>query len=771
MNNQLKNINRILLDNGIGAELLHGRFGIEKENVRVLQNGELSISPHPESLGDKNIHPYITTDFSESQVEMITPPLNSIRETYGFMETLQDIVSENIGDELLWPQSLPPLIPENTDIPIARYGKDGRDKETYRELLARIYGKERQLISGIHYNFSFTDELLEKLKSVLQYDGDDESFKEHIYFKLSRNILRYRWLLIWLFGASPQTEETYKVKSLTTGTYESIHCKNGISLRNCKSGYRNKEDFFINLTNTAAYHKSINALLTQGKLQFMKELYAPVRIKFDPEYQRISHIELRFIDLNPLEKAGISLHQMHFIHLFILYCLIKEETQSFDRKEQDIANANHDRISCCGRDEDLLLERFDGSKIRPMIWAQEMINDISFMSMNYNLLDNTDYKMALDAVFTIINHPEKRIVFEIIQGNENPGFINSNLELAKKFKADSLNKTYRFHGFEDMELSTQLLLKESVRRGLQFEILDRDKNFISLSNGEKTEYIMQATKTSIDNYSSILLMEDKQITKKILAKNLLNVPSGKQYFDLNKAIKDFSYFKGRPIVIKPNSTNFGIGITILKENNNEEVYKRALEIAFREEANVLIEDFFAGEEYRFFIIGDRVEGILKRVPANVKCDGKSSIRELVTLKNQNPIRGKGYRTPLEKIKMDEAEEMFLKTQALNFESIPQKDQIIYLRENSNISTGGDSIDFTDEMHQSYKDVAVAAAKALKVKITGLDMIVRNISEVATKSNYTIIELNFNPAIHIHCYPFIGKNRRLDEKILDALELF
>jgi len=93
-----------------------------------------------------------------------------------------------------------------------------------------------------------------------------------------------------------------------------------------------------------------------------------------------------------------------------------------------------------------------------------------------------------------------------------------------------------------------------------------------------------------------------------------------------------------------------------------------------------------------------------------------------------------------------------------------------LRENSNISTGGDSIDFTDDMHQSYKDVALAAAKALKVKITGLDMIVRNISVPATSSNYTIIELNFNPAIHIHCYPFVGKNRKLNEKILDALEL-
>lgn len=770
MNNQLKNINKILLDNALGSELLQGCFGIEKENVRVLPNGELSLSPHPSRLGDKNIHPYITTDFSESQVEMITPPLNSLKEVHGFLETLQDIVSENIGDELLWPQSLPPLIPKGVDIPIAKYGEKGRDKETYRELLARIYGKERQLISGIHYNFSFTDELLIRMKTILQFEGDDESFKEFVYFKLSRNILRYRWLLIWLFGGSPQSEESYKVKSLTTGTFESIHCKYGISLRNCKSGYRNKEDFFIDLSNTSAYHKSINALIEQGKLQFDKELYAPVRIKFNPEDEKISHIELRFIDLNPLEKAGMSLNDMHFIHLFILFCLIKEESNPLDREAQDIANANHDRISCWGRDEDILLEKFDGSKITPLIWSRELINEISQMAIQFNLLDQSDYKRALDAVTSLIDNPEKRIVFEIMRGNEDLGFVNYNLELAKKYRSDTFTKAYRFHGLEDMELSTQLLLKESVRRGLSYEILDRSKNFIRLSNDNKTEYIMQATKTSLDNYSSILLMEDKQITKKILSDSQLNVPAGKQYFDIETAQKDFLIFKNRPIVIKPNSTNFGIGITILKENNSEKIYKRALEIAFKEEANVLIEDFFAGEEYRFFVIGDRVEGILKRVPANVQGDGKSSIRELVGLKNQNSIRGKGYRTPLEKIKMGESEELFLQTQGLDFESIPKKDQIIYLRENSNISTGGDSMDFTDDMHPSYKAIAVAATKALKVKITGLDMIVRNISDEATPTNYTIIELNFNPAIHIHCYPFVGKNRRLNEKILDVLGL-
>jgi glutamate--cysteine ligase len=94
--------------------------------------------------------------------------------------------------------------------------------------------------------------------------------------------------------------------------------------------------------------------------------------------------------------------------------------------------------------------------------------------------------------------------------------------------------------------------------------------------------------------------------------------------------------------------------------------------------------------------------------------------------------------------------------------------VVYLRENSNISTGGDSIDFTDDIPDSYKQIAVMAAKTLNVVITGLDMIIPDIAQEANSENYAIIELNFNPAIHIHCHPFQGKNRPLNEKLMDAL---
>ena len=194
----------------------------------------------------------------------------------------------------------------------------------------------------------------------------------------------------------------------------------------------------------------------------------------------------------------------------------------------------------------------------------------------------------------------------------------------------------------------------------------------------------------------------------------------------------------------------------------------AFEIAFKNDNTVLIEEFIKGKEYRFLVIDDEVVGILHRVPANVIGDGEKTITELVEVKNQDPLRGKGYVTPLEKIRLEENAELFLKQQGKNFDYIPKKDEIVYLRENSNISTGGDSVDYTDDIPQKFKDIAVNAAKAAGAKICGVDMMLEDYRDENT--NYAIIELNFNPAIHIHSYPYKGKERKIATHVLNLLEL-
>lgn len=323
-------------------------------------------------------------------------------------------------------------------------------------------------------------------------------------------------------------------------------------------------------------------------------------------------------------------------------------------------------------------------------------------------------------------------------------------------------------GFEQLELSTQLLIQEAKNRGVKVEVLDWSDNFIRLSRQGNVQYVKQATKTAVDNYAAILLMENKEVTKKVLAEHGMRVPHGEAVTSIEQGLSVDLPLYTEAIVVKPKSTNFGQGVAILKPPYDEQGYRQALAAAFTHDTSVLVEEFIEGKEYRILVIGDEVAAVLNRVPANVQGDGQRTIEQLVRAKNEDPLRGTGYVTPLEKIRLGEEEKQYLKWQGLDFHSVPAKDEIVYLRENTNISTGGDSIDYTDELHEGYKKIAVEAARAAGVHITGIDMIIKDIGIAPTDNNYSIIELNFNPALHIHDYPYKGLNRRVEGKVLDLL---
>lgn len=325
-------------------------------------------------------------------------------------------------------------------------------------------------------------------------------------------------------------------------------------------------------------------------------------------------------------------------------------------------------------------------------------------------------------------------------------------------------------GYEALELSTQVVIKEALNRGIQVDVLDWRDNFIRLKKNDKIEYVKQATRTSADTYISPLIMENKEVTKHILSENGINVPRGITITAVDEALEHFDSLKNKNIVVKPKSTNFGKGVIILKPLDLSESLKNAVAYALQYDNEVMIEEFIEGKEYRFLVIGDKVAAVLHRVPANVKGDGQSTIEQLVMTKNEDVLRGEGYITPLEKIKLGSVEKDFLKLQGKGITYIPQNGETVFLRENSNISTGGDSIDFTDEISEAYKLIAVNAAKAVGAKICGADIIIRDIEENPEAENYSIIELNFNPALHIHDFPFKGKNRHVEATVLDLLGL-
>lgn len=753
-------------------ELLNGNFGIEREGLRVDKNGVLSEKPHPSIFGDKMCNPYITTDFSESQIELITPVFSNTKETYNFLNSLYDITVNELEDEYLWPQSMPSIIPEDKFIPLAKFCecKEGKIQREYREELLLKYGGKKQLISGIHYNFSFNENIIKKLHENSDKNLDYKIFKNNIYLKVTRNYLRYRWLIIYLLGCTSVVHETFNydcVKQLDEISNGSFSNEGALSYRNSECGYKNKIDLFPNYDSVKDYVDSINKFIDEDLIDSHKELYAPIRLKAkNPKSflnslldDGINYLEYRSIDINPFEKCGISLDDLYFLNLFNIFLLIEDE--SLYKNWQQDALLNQNIIAMKGQNDVDLVK--DGKNISKIKWGIEILNKIKLINDELNL--NQD--KIIDDMIDKIKDYKKTYTYKMIEKVKSEGYINAHLNLAKNYKNLSYDNRFKLQGYEDLELSTQILIKEAIKRGIKFELIDRSDNFISLSQGNKIEYIKQATKTSKDNYITVLAMENKLVTKKILENSGIKIPSGLEFFNVEDAISYVSDLVDKPIVIKPKSTNFGTGINIFPKGANKESIIKAFEIAFKYDSTVLVEEFIKGKEYRFLVIGDKVVGILHRVPANVIGDGEKSIKELVEIKNQSPLRGKGYRTPLEKIDLDENAKLFLNQNGLDFDYVPKKDEVIYLRENSNISTGGDSIDYTDSIPQKFKDIAVNSSKAIGAKICGVDMMIEDYNDES--SDYGIIELNFNPAIHIHSYPYIGKERKVAEEILRLLE--
>jgi glutamate--cysteine ligase len=347
---------QLLLKYQLNHDLFLGEFAIEKENVRVDRNGKLALTPHPQSFGKKIENRYIKTDFSESQIEMITPVFDSIEKTYNFLSTLHDIVALELRDEYLWPSSNPPVLPSENEIPIA--DMNNPIENVYRLSLAEKYGRPKQLFSGIHYNFSFKERFLKEWYEVSGKRQSFKDFKNSLYLKMVRNTLKYRWLLIYLTGASPVFDQSFLGECSGQGKEiapESYLIQDMISLRNSEYGYRNKNSYFVSFHSIEEYIKDIKGLIETDELLSVKEYYSSVRLKPANEEHYfeglrengIAYIELRMVDLNPLEPIGISQETMHFIHLFLIYMLLKEDEQ-YGRNEHQLAAYYSDTVNRTG---------------------------------------------------------------------------------------------------------------------------------------------------------------------------------------------------------------------------------------------------------------------------------------------------------------------------------------------------------------------------------------------------------------------------------------
>ncbi|PID22404.1 bifunctional glutamate--cysteine ligase/glutathione synthetase [Sporosarcina sp. P3] len=746
-------LKKMLADERVKPYVLKARYGIEKEGQRVDLAGNLATTDHPASIGMADEHPYIQRDFSETQMELITPVLNTRDELFDYLSAIHDVAYRSMGKgEMLWPLSMPPALPEKEeDIVIAKL--ENFENVLYRRSLSTSYGRRKQMICGIHFNFEFGDELLKKLFDLQSEIDNYKHFKTNIYLKLTRNYLYYRWLVTYFYGASPTSDENFY--GCDDQPNEPVR-----SIRSSRFGYVNHDEVKVSFSSIEKYIEDLSCVVNKGLLVEEKEFYTAMRLRGSERVEEfltegVRYVELRNIDLNPFETNGISYEQAEFLHIFSLYLLQKDEHPESDEYGK-VGDARNDVVAL---EHPLSRTAFEAEAYELVDGMEKLSKDLGF-PVSDTLFSN---------LRAMLEDPSKTLAGRLYTESQKSSQSQVAIEIAKETYANLWEKPYELTGFTDMELSTQILMFDAFQQGIEVEILDRQDQFLKLKLRDHVEFVKNGNMTSKDTYVSTLIMENKTVTKKILHQEGYRVPGGDEFNTIEDALRAYDMFAKTPFVVKPKTTNYGIGISIFKDGASYEDYEKAITLAFDEDSSVLVEEFLDGTEYRFFVLHDKVLAIMLRVPANVTGDGIHTIKELVEEKNRDPLRGTDHRTPLELIQLGELEVLMLKGQGYQLDSIPKDGEIVYLRENSNVSTGGDSIDVTDQISDDYKKIAVDAVAALGAKISGIDLIIDDLDMPAANPDaYGIIEANFNPSMYMHIYPYKGETRRLTTDILHYL---
>lgn len=395
--------------------LAQSKIGIEKESLRVAETGGISQTPHPRSLGSPLTNPYITTDFSEALLELITPPCDSIEQALQFLNDLQAFIYSQLKEEILWATSMPCVVESGETIPIAQYGTSnaGMMKTVYRRGLGYRYGRTMQVIAGVHFNYSYSDNFWSMYQAIEKDSQQKQLFVSEAYMGLIRNMLRYGWLIPYLFGASPAVCKSFlhgKPSILSSFNETTAYEPYATSLRMGDIGYTNSKESMAgikaNYDSLAAYIESLRCAintpfedyekigvkvngeyrqLNANILQIENEYYSTVRPKQvlrdneKPtnalEQRGIAYLEIRSIDVNAFDPLGINEEQLRFLEIFVLFCLLKE-SPVLSADEINEIDMNLLQVAHMGREPGITLSSNDES-VGLQEWATELLNAMS----------------------------------------------------------------------------------------------------------------------------------------------------------------------------------------------------------------------------------------------------------------------------------------------------------------------------------------------------------------------------------------------------------
>jgi len=480
-----------------------GLKGIEKESLRISKDGLISKKKHPKALGSALTHPYITTDYSEALIELITPPFADIKETLNYLQSIHQYVYQKLEDEILLSTSMPCGIKGDESIPIAEYGSSnvGRMKHVYRHGLWHRYGRTMQAIAGIHFNYSVPETLWVALHQQENSQLSLEQFTNDAYFGLIRNFQRLGWLILYLFGASPAIcKNFFKSRPALMTQFEefdqgTLYHPYATSLRMSDIGYKSKNqaNLKIDYNSLSGYVDSLGKAietpypdyeeigvvvngqyrqLNSNILQIENEFYSTIRPKqiinsgekptLALKRRGVRYIEMRSLDLDLFNPIGIDEAKARFIEALLLTCLFKDSPKISDEDHQ-INNANQLAVANFGRKPGLELDK-GNQKIPLQNWATEILESMQPVCA---ILDKEDagkpYSSALAQQQLLIQNPDLTAsarILDCMTQTVQPFScfaLNKSAEHARYFSLNKLDNTLtqQFNDMAELSLAKQ----------------------------------------------------------------------------------------------------------------------------------------------------------------------------------------------------------------------------------------------------------------------------------------------------------------------------
>lgn len=406
--------------------LLSGEFGLEKENLRVRGDGSFSHRKNP-FQGEK----HIVRDFCENQIEMNTSVYTSAKEAVEALHTYNQIAAKRLHNlperEYLWLFSNPPYIKNEEDVPIAVFEPPYQEKTEYREYLADKYGRYKMTLSGIHVNYSFSEELLRQ-DFKLSGESDFMVYKNRLYLDVAQQMAAYGWLLVAVTAASPLMDSSYVEKKV----FDRDEFMGMASVRCSELGYWNSFSPILNYSDIGHYVDSIEQYLEDGILRAPSEFYYPIRLKPAGENtlkglkrQGVNHIELRMFDLNPLCPEGVDVRDIVFAQLMLVW-LASVKNEPLTKKDQVQAVQNYKNAA----HYDLKTVKIVGQNGKICSVAEASLQVIDRMKAFYQM-NGMDVADVLDFEYSKFEDANNRYAWQIREQFGN-GFVKKAMELAKK---------------------------------------------------------------------------------------------------------------------------------------------------------------------------------------------------------------------------------------------------------------------------------------------------------------------------------------------------